>query len=731
MRPVTDLMWKALVDTYEALVGWLAGLSIDPTAWSGFTWLIIAGLALLLLALFLRPRRPWQERRPELLISHGEVVLRDREAYRAVTLAASAPAHAPFELRMTVSNLGATPIQLLELSVLTNGAQAPNSAEVGAVVPPHGAVDVAAEVHEMAGDEGRIDLFVYVPSMRPKTFRLRARLRWEPWNARFRLVPLEQRIDKARGLASSARYRREAAAWRRGLAKERAAMGTVEGGVGGSAADAGRRSEPTWAEAPSFVPSQETARPRADHAPTDSVIGSSSAQRPEVAPATRVAASGARATDLRFDRARSGSVPLEVASSLGVPGEDAPRAGVPLEGARPDRTRPVGAPQQSAPLEDAPLDGAPLEGARPTPRPSARSRSPLVPEVHRRSAAARQQGDPMGTRPRDVELAGSNPVRPEPGRTERSREGPMRTAPIRIEPGRIEPGRIEPGRIEPGRSEPGRSEPGPSDPAYGELAPREPAYSEPTPSEMPARPASEGRTGAQLGPWHPGESRDSGASRDGNEPPLAGLSAVTKRLLRARRAHGGDGAADDHVSGSSPVAEQADSPAPMPSDSPAPMPSDSPAPMPSDSPATMPIGSATEVRSSRTEAKALFVEPTAWPTGPSVWPPEHEREPVEAEPSPAVTKVSPVPPTASPAAPKPMPAGRVSIEAGAKRAPTQAKPSPAGPTLRPELPLPPPPPGSTSASSSAAASPGPTGAEREPAEADAVRPRLEFPEDFD
>ena len=146
-------------------------------------------------------------RRPELLISHGE--LRVADAAASVSSSLHAPDDVAFELSMTVSNLSAMPVQLLELAVRTNGSPAPTSAEVPAVLPPHGAVEVSAELREAGGDEGTLELFVYAPDLRPKTFRVRARLLWEPWNARFRVLPLDQKVEPARGLAGRGLRRRE------------------------------------------------------------------------------------------------------------------------------------------------------------------------------------------------------------------------------------------------------------------------------------------------------------------------------------------------------------------------------------------------------------------------------------------------------------------------------------------------------------------------------------------
>ncbi|MEJ2357373.1 MAG: hypothetical protein P8Y13_04730 [Deinococcales bacterium] len=194
------MMWDQVLSTADQLKHWWLTLSPDPSTWVPFTWVLVAVVALILVVLIVRPRRRPAARRPELLISHGE--LRFTEDEQGVASALHAPEHGAFALSMTVSNLSAVPVQLLELAVRTNASPAPTTAEVPAVLPPHGAVDVSAELREAGGDEGTLELFVYVPDMPPKTFRVRARLLWEPWNARFRVLPLDQKVDALRRLPS-------------------------------------------------------------------------------------------------------------------------------------------------------------------------------------------------------------------------------------------------------------------------------------------------------------------------------------------------------------------------------------------------------------------------------------------------------------------------------------------------------------------------------------------------
>src|SRR5690606_31189131 len=101
---------------------------------------------------------------------------------------------AAYQLRMTVSNLNAYPMQLLELTVRVSGLRQPVVADASAVVPPHGAVDVVADLAELPGDSGSFELYLFGTRARPRTVRLTVPLEWEPWNQRYRLRATGQRV---------------------------------------------------------------------------------------------------------------------------------------------------------------------------------------------------------------------------------------------------------------------------------------------------------------------------------------------------------------------------------------------------------------------------------------------------------------------------------------------------------------------------------------------------------
>jgi hypothetical protein len=200
MSRVLDMMWTDIVTTWASARDWLAGVGGD-----GGIWLVLLGAALMLVLLMLllpsgRRRQP-AESRPQLLVSRGEV--RSVEESNLT------------ELSMHVSNLGDGVAQLLEVALSSDLMPTPETVELSVLVPRSRSVDVLVPVEELHGDSGFLDLYFYTPQTRKRAFRLRAELTWEPWNGRFKIEPLGQRIDSARRLASSRLQQRQREEWRR------------------------------------------------------------------------------------------------------------------------------------------------------------------------------------------------------------------------------------------------------------------------------------------------------------------------------------------------------------------------------------------------------------------------------------------------------------------------------------------------------------------------------------
>lgn len=226
-----ELANDAVAGTVAQLVAWFQGLaasgSLDPRNWQPLTWLIVAAVLLLLLApLLLRRRRAAPRHLPEMMLSHGEIVLLEEPAGRLGEAAElgygmGAPARAHHRLELTVSNLNDYPVQLLELAVRTRGLRLPVVAEAGSVVPPNGAVDVVAELFDLPGDAGVIELYLYSNRGRRRTFRVSAPLEWEPWAKRYRVRALALRTAPVKRLASQERRRRERRSYESAKRRER------------------------------------------------------------------------------------------------------------------------------------------------------------------------------------------------------------------------------------------------------------------------------------------------------------------------------------------------------------------------------------------------------------------------------------------------------------------------------------------------------------------------------
>lgn len=206
MRRVLDMMASALAATWDALVALNGNDLIGP----------VVGVLLLLAALVvlvsLIPRRGERlSQRPDVLISKGEISFREGDGALVLSL--------------TVSNLNLYPLQLLELSVNLDDLPAPLTTEVAALVAPQGTVELTAELEDARGDEGTLELYLYTTETRRKTHRLVAKFLWEPWNGRYKISQLGQKVIPVRALASTRHHRRQLASWRRQLSVSHAPDG--------------------------------------------------------------------------------------------------------------------------------------------------------------------------------------------------------------------------------------------------------------------------------------------------------------------------------------------------------------------------------------------------------------------------------------------------------------------------------------------------------------------------
>jgi hypothetical protein len=208
LRRIGDTL-GALVDALTS--AWAAG-AWRPETWPPTMWILLGALVVLILLAAVRRRRPppLEVRPPQLLITQGEIIpdtpadAAPRRRRRGIDPSAAAAG----SLTMTVSNLSRYPVQLLEVAVREESRGAPRVAEVDAVVPAMGSVDVAVRVPLALRGDGWIDVYCYAAAPRHKVHRHRAELVWEPWAARFKVAPMEQVASPVRQLASEDRKAR-------------------------------------------------------------------------------------------------------------------------------------------------------------------------------------------------------------------------------------------------------------------------------------------------------------------------------------------------------------------------------------------------------------------------------------------------------------------------------------------------------------------------------------------
>lgn len=203
MAHALDLMVNAMSTAWNRLIGWITNLGLDPLA------VLAVAAALIVIALIVlarpRPDRPAASNgtrgRPDLLVSRGEITQAEASTYAQLTL--------------TVGNLNPYPAQLLELALRTNAMPEPEIIEADVLLPPHQSVTITADLEEVTGERGTLDLYLYATRTSHRYYRLRTRLEWEPWHSRYKIVPLHQRLGNVRELASTRTNRRARKEWRR------------------------------------------------------------------------------------------------------------------------------------------------------------------------------------------------------------------------------------------------------------------------------------------------------------------------------------------------------------------------------------------------------------------------------------------------------------------------------------------------------------------------------------
>ena len=203
MTRVLDMMWRAITATWNALGRWLETLGWNPATWGAFTWFLAALLLLLLFFFLLRPRGTDRTTRaaPDLMVSRGQII--------PSTVGGAS------QFTMCVSNLGSSPLQLLELSVCTDQEPTPVVVEIASLLAANQSVDVLVELPVLTGERGTLELYAFAAEARKRCYRLRSSFVWEPWNGRYKVDPLDQRVEAVRVLASTQQHQQQQEEWRR------------------------------------------------------------------------------------------------------------------------------------------------------------------------------------------------------------------------------------------------------------------------------------------------------------------------------------------------------------------------------------------------------------------------------------------------------------------------------------------------------------------------------------
>ncbi len=197
------MIWDALRSTAVA-IDW------NPLNWDALTWgSIVALLVVLWLLIALRQSRRQLVGRPELLVSRGEIT-----AYEADIAERETTNSLAYELRLTLSNLNPYPVQVLELSLKTEVLKDPVCLELSQLLAPNSSARLSQDLPEINGVSGKLSLYFYAAATAKKYFRLDAMLNFEPWEARYKISPLDQKISSSKRLASAGQKKQLEQAWR-------------------------------------------------------------------------------------------------------------------------------------------------------------------------------------------------------------------------------------------------------------------------------------------------------------------------------------------------------------------------------------------------------------------------------------------------------------------------------------------------------------------------------------
>ena len=202
MAEALEQMSDALYTAFLNVWGVLGRPTWNPATWNLWVWALVvlaASLLILWLVRLVRGREPTATH-PELLISKGAIVQLENSILQ--------------KLRVKFSNLGAYPVQLLEITLNTDYMPEPIMIEAVELLPPFEAVDLEAVLPtDVVGETGTLSAYAYVARRGTRIYRLKATFHWEPWNKRYKITALGQQVKPARGLSSTEADQMRRRAW--------------------------------------------------------------------------------------------------------------------------------------------------------------------------------------------------------------------------------------------------------------------------------------------------------------------------------------------------------------------------------------------------------------------------------------------------------------------------------------------------------------------------------------
>ena len=195
MSTAFEIMLNLIKSTISTVLIWLNSVNMNIVI-----WLLVVFVALLGLLVWRKLKPAYVKKKPELLISKGEIIQVESSTIQV--------------LHLKVSNLNDYPVQLLEFAIKTNLMSAPITVEAVELLGPHESVEFEANMPvSLVGEKGDVKLYAYIAQPFKKMFLLKSSFAWEPWNRRHKISPLGQSLRPVRRLGSAQLKRLRKRAW--------------------------------------------------------------------------------------------------------------------------------------------------------------------------------------------------------------------------------------------------------------------------------------------------------------------------------------------------------------------------------------------------------------------------------------------------------------------------------------------------------------------------------------